>query len=102
MGFFDTMQVYGLGIVTVIVFMVNIIVELTKNTSFLKSIPTTLYTIVLSIVLTCLTYTIGIELLDLPFVWYELVLSFLAGFPIAYVAMFGWEKISELWNRTKR
>lgn len=31
--------------------------------------------------------------------WYMILAAIIAGFIVAFVAMYGWEKLSELWTR---
>jgi len=102
MTFIEIIQLYGLGILSALVFLVTLIVEITKNLGFFKKIPTDAYTVVLSVLLTTVAYFVLNGVLDRTLIWYELLLSVLAGFPVAYIAMFGWEKLSELWNRFKK
>lgn len=102
MTFMELIQFYGLGILSVLVFAVTIIIEVTKNISFFKKIPTDAYTLILSVLLTTVAYFVINGVLNTTLIWYELVLSIFAGFPVAYIAMFGWEKLSELWNRFKK
>lgn len=99
MTFFEVVQLYGMGLLSALTFMVNIIVELTKNVGILKKVPTDAYTIVLSVALTCVSYFIIIGNLGVAVVWYEIVLAILAGFPIAYISMYGWEKMNSIWQR---
>lgn len=102
MSFFEALQVFGIAAVAVLAFIVNLIVELTKNAAVIKKMPTSLYATLVSVVLSGAAYFVAIGILKVPFVWYELILSFIIGFPVAYVAMFGWEKLSELWKRFKK
>lgn len=102
MSFFSAMQSYGLGILAILTFLVNMIVELTKNIGVLKKVPTSAYTMIVSVMLTTIAYFVIIGVISVGFVWYELALSIFAGFPVAYIAMFGWEKLSELWSRFKK
>jgi len=34
--------------------------------------------------------------------WYMIAASIIAGFFVAFVAMFGWDKMSEIYNRVKK
>lgn len=35
-------------------------------------------------------------------IWYMILAAILAGFSVAFVAMYGWEKFAELWSRFKK
>lgn len=102
MSFFEALQVFGIAAVAVLAFVVNLIVELTKNAAVIKKIPTSLYATIVSVMLSAVAYFVAIGILKVLFVWYELILSFIIGFPVAYVAMYGWEKLNELWSRFKK
>lgn len=102
MSFFEALQVFGIAAVAVLAFLVNLVVELTKNAAGIKKLPTSLYATLVSVVLSGAAYFVAIGILKAPFVWYEMLLSFIIGFPVAYVAMYGWEKLHELWNRFKK
>ena len=102
MSFFEAIQIFGIIAVAVLAFLVNVVVELTKSAPGIKRMPTSLYTVIVSVLLSGAAYFVAIGLLNTSFVWYELTLCVVSGFPIAYIAMFGWEKFNELWNRFKK
>lgn len=102
MSFVDIVAAYGLGALAIMAFMVNIIVELTKNLGILKKVPTSAYAILVSLVLTVIVYFAIIGSFSLGVVWYEFVLTVFSGFITAYIAMFGWSKLNEIWLRFKR
>ena len=90
-----------LGITGVLVFVVQVVVEVIKRLPVINRVPTNIVVLVLSIGATvgCLcgykTYIEGTSL------WYEYVLAVAGGFIVAYIAMFGWGKLKELWERCK-
>lgn len=88
-------------IVGILAFVVSVIIEVIKNVSFLKNIPTDLVVIVLSEVLTVLSFLAYMSYNSIAVTWYLAVGSFIAGFFVAFVAMYGWDKITELYNRFK-
>lgn len=88
-------------IVGILAFVVSVIIEVIKNVSFLKNIPTDLVVIVLSEVLTVLSFLAYMSYNSVAVTWYLAVGSFIAGFFVAFVAMYGWDKITELYNRFK-
>ena len=88
-------------IVGILAFVVSVIIEVIKNVSFLKKIPTDLVVIVLSEVLTVLSFLAYMSYNSIAVTWYLAVGSFIAGFFVAFVAMYGWDKITELYNRFK-
>lgn len=86
----------------VLVFVVNVVVEVTKNLWPLDQVHTNYYVTGLSIVLTVLSYFIYISYTSSKFIWYYLLTAILCGFIVAYLAMFGWEKLIKLWQDSQK
>lgn len=87
--------------VAVLAFVVSVMTEVIKNVGFMKKIPTNLVVIVLSMVLTLVAFFAYAQYSSLAIVWYLVLAAFIAGFFVSFVAMYGWDKISELWSRFK-
>ena len=88
-----------LGMVGALAFMLNIIVEITKDIGFLKRIPTTAYVLILSRILCVLAYLAYVSYMSLKVYWYMLFFVVMGSFVVSYVATYGWDKMFELWNR---
>lgn len=89
-----------LGILTVLAFIVNIIVQLTKE---LVPMPTKLWTIIVSIVVTVIcTYIVGGCYEFIEFTPATVLLSIVGAFIVAYVAMYGFDTFKELWEKFKK
>lgn len=86
----------------IIVFLVNTIVEVTKNARPLDEIHTSYYATALSVVFTVIGYFAYLGYFKLPFIWYYFVGAVILGFIAAYLAMFGWEKLISLWEQSKK
>lgn len=86
----------------ILVFAVNVIVEVTKNLYPLDQVRTNYYVTGLSIVLTVLSYFIYLSYTSSKFVWYYLIAAIFLGFLVAYVAMLGWEKLIKLWQDSNK
>lgn len=86
----------------ILVFLVNVIVEVTKNIYPLDQMHTNYYVTGLSIVLTVLSYFMYVSYAGTPFVWYYLVVAVIMGFLVAYIAMLGWDKLIKLWQQSKK
>lgn len=78
---------------------VTMIVEVVKR--LLPKIPTDLVVFVVSIALTVLALYIYAAIMEITVMWYYAVGAVTVGFGVAYAAMFGWEKFTELWSRMK-
>lgn len=89
-------------ILGILVFAVNVIVEVTKNLCPLDKVHTNYYVTGLSIVLTVLSYFIYLSYTSSKFIWYYFVAVIMAGFIVAYLAMFGWEKLIKLWQDSQK
>ncbi|MBQ2444362.1 MAG: ribonuclease [Clostridia bacterium] len=82
-------------------FTVSVITQVTKETGIMKSVPTSLQVTVLSVflsILYCLAYA---SYNSVEVRWYMIAGSVVGGFIVAFVAMFGWEKLYELYSRFK-
>lgn len=90
-----------LTVIGLLAFIVSIITEVTKGLGFLKRIPTDLQVIVLSIILCIFAYFGYISYFVLAIRWYFLVGCIVAAFIVAFVAMYGWNKLSILYLRFK-
>lgn len=80
-------------------FMVSVIVEVLKNVGVFKYIPTDIVVVILAVILTVIAYVAYIQYIGQFIVWYMMVAAVIAGFVVAFIAMFGWEKATELWQR---
>lgn len=86
----------------VLVFLVNLIVEVTKNVWPLNNVHTNYYVTALSIILTVLTYFIYLSYSASKFIWYYLVAAIVLGFVVSYLSMFGWDKLIRLWQESQK
>ena len=102
MTFVELLSTYGAGILAGLAFLVSLVVELTKNVWFLKNIPTSAYTVFVGVLVTAIAYFIALGVASFSFKWYELAIAILAGFPVSYIAMYGWETLTDVWNRYKK
>lgn len=93
------MAIAALGMLA---FLVSVITQVTKEIGVLKKIHTSLQVTVLSVVLTVVAYFAYISYSGTVISWYMIVGAIICGFVVAFVAMFGWEKLYELYNRFKK
>lgn len=80
-------------------FLVSVITEVFKNVGVFKKIPTDLFVIVLSVAMTVTVYIAYMDYIHQSILWYMILAAILAGLLVAFVAMYGWEKLSELFKR---
>lgn len=88
-------------LVGILAFVVSMIVEVTKGLPWMKKVPTDLEVIVLAVLLTMLAFFAYMSYMSLAVTWYLVVGAIIAGFFVAFVAMFGWEKLTTLYKRFK-
>ena len=88
-----------LAVVGALAFMVSIITQVFKGVGVLSKVPTDILVFVLSIGLTVIAFVAYMQYIHMAIVWYMVVAAIMAGFIVAFVAMYGWEKFSELWKR---
>lgn len=88
-----------LAVVGALAFIVSIITQVFKGVSVLSKVPTDILVFVLSIGLTVIAFVAYMQYIEQIIVWYMVIAAIMAGFIVAFVAMYGWEKFSELWKR---
>jgi hypothetical protein len=80
-------------------FLVSVITEVTKGIGVMKKIPTDVQVIVLSIVVCLVAYLAYISYFNIEIQWYYIAGCFVIAFIVAFVAMYGWEKLNLLYKR---
>lgn len=91
-----------LAIIGALAFMVSVITQVFKGVGVLAKIPTDILVLVLSIGITVTAFVAYMQYIQQTILWYMILAAILAGFLVAFVAMYGWEKFAELWNRFKK
>ena len=86
----------------ILAFCVSVITEVFKGVGFLAKIPTDALVFVLSIGITVVAFVAYMQYIQQTILWYMILAAIMAGFLVAFVAMYGWEKTSELWLRFKK
>lgn len=90
------------AVIGALAFMVSIITQVFKGVGVLSKVPTDILVLVLSIGLTIVAFVAYMQYIQQAILWYMIIAAIMAGFIVAFVAMFGWEKLSELWKRFSR
>lgn len=91
-----------LAVIGALAFIVSVITQVFKGVGVLAKIPTDILVFVLSIGMTVTAFVAYMQYIQQTILWYMILAAILAGFLVAFVAMYGWEKFAELWNRFKR
>ena len=92
---------YGLALIGGLAFLVSIIVQVIKELPGLKNIPTSIVALAASLILCPVALIVLCTYMKIVIMWYYVFASFLAAFVVYLVATGGWEKIKEIWDRTK-
>lgn len=88
-----------LAVIGAIAFIVSVITQVIKGVGVFEKIPTDGLVLVLSIGITVAAFVAYMQYLHMTILWYMVLAAIMAGFVVAFVAMYGWEKLSELWKR---
>lgn len=89
-------------VIGILALTVSVIVQVIKNVKFLANVPTELVVIILSVALSVAAYFAYAVMTNLIIVWYYVVGTVIGGFFVAFIAMYGWDKLTELIERFKK
>lgn len=82
-------------------FIVSAITQVIKDMPGLKKIQTNVVALVVSLIICPVAVIIACQYFKIVITWYYIFGSFIAAFIVYLVSTGGWEKVSEMWNRTK-
>ena len=82
-------------------FLVSVITQVIKDMPFLKKIQTNVVALVVSLIICPIAVIIACQYFKIVITWYYIFGSFIAAFIVYLVSTGGWDKVSEMWNRTK-
>lgn len=92
---------YALTAVGVMAFIVSIITQVIKEMPPLKKIQTNVVALAVSLILCPIATIIACQYFKIVVEWYYIFASFIAAFIVYLVSTGGWERVSEIWSRTK-
>lgn len=92
---------YLLIAIGLMAFLVSAITQVIKSWPGLDKLPTQAVVIVLSLILCPAVFIALMAWLHHPIVWYTVFACMIAAFIVALVALDGWERVTEIWKRTK-
>lgn len=90
-----------LMVIGVLAFLVAVIVQVIKELPGLQRIPTSAVALVVSVILCLLAVLIVCQYLGFAVIWYYPVAALIMAFIVYLVATGGWERVSDIWARTK-
>lgn len=91
-----------LAVIGILAFCVSVITQVFKGVGVLSKIPTDALVFVLSIGITVAAFVAYMQYTNMAILWYMVLAAIMAGFIVAFVAMYGWEKLTELWKRMSK
>ncbi len=92
---------YALMVVGVLAFIVSMITQVIKDMPFLKRVQTNVVALAVSLILCPVAVVIACQYFKIVIEWYYVFASFIAAFIVYLVSTGGWEKVTEMWSRTK-
>lgn len=92
---------YALALIGILAFIVSTIVQVVKDLPELKNIQTSIVALVASLILCPVALMILCTYYRATITWYYIVASIIAAFIVYLVATGGWERVKEIWERTK-
>ena len=92
---------YALTAGGVMAFIVSIITQVSKEMPLLKKIQTNVVALAVSLILCPIATIIACQYFKIVVEWYYVFASFIAAFIVYLVSTGGWERVSEMWSRTK-
>ena len=88
-----------LAVIGLLAFMVSVVTQVFKGVGALSKVPTDLLVFLLSIGITVTAFIAYMQYIQHVIIWYMILAAIMAGFVVAFIAMYGCEKLSELWKR---
>jgi len=83
-------------------FVVSLVVEVTKELPGIINVPTKLWTMIVSLVISLLLYFAVASYFVWAITWYFVFAVIIASFMVSFIATYGWESFNELYNRFKK
>ena len=82
-------------------FLTSMITQVIKEMPFLKKLPTNVVVLAVALTLCPLAVIIACQYFKIVILWYYVFASFIAAFIVYLVSTGGWERVTEMWGRTK-
>ena len=92
---------YALIAIGVLAFLTSIITQVIKEMPGLKNIQTNAVALVIALILCPLAVVILCIYLQIAIMWYYIIGAVIAAFIVYLVATGGWDRVKEMWDRTK-
>ena len=87
--------------VGIMAFLVSAITQVIKDLPMLTQIPTSIVVLAVSLILCPMAVVVACQYYKIVIEWYYIIASLIAAFIVYLVATGGWERVTEIWTRTK-
>ncbi len=92
---------YVLAGIGVLAFFVSVVVQVIKEMPGLKKIQTNVVALAAALIITPVAVIILCMYFNVVITWYYVFASIMAAFIVYLVSTGGWERVKEMWNRSK-
>ena len=92
---------YALTALGLLAFLVSGVTQVIKEMPGLKNLPTAAVALTISVILCPIAVVVACRYFNVVITWYYVFASFIAAFIVYLVATGGWERVTEIWSRTK-
>ena len=92
---------YALMAIGVLAFFVSLVTQVIKEMPFLRVVQTNVVALTVAMILCPVAVIMACQYFNIVITWYYIFASFIAAFIVYLVSTGGWEKVVEMWNRTK-
>lgn len=82
-------------------FLVSAVTQIIKELPVFKEIPTAVLVFALAMILCPSSFLAMMAWMEHPVEWYMIFACMMAAFIVALVALDGWERVKNIWDRTK-
>lgn len=87
------------GIIGMLAFVVSLITQLLKDLPGIEKVPTKLFVIIVSLIVTLAALFMYVAFAGLQLLWYYVLLAIFAALVVAFIAIYGWDTFKELKDR---
>ena len=92
---------YALMAVGVAAFLVSCVTKVIKDLPWLTLVPTSVVALIVSMILCPVAVIVACQYYKIVIEWYYIFASFVAAFIVYLVSTGGWERLKDIWDRTK-
>lgn len=88
-----------LALIGALAALVMIVTETIKDLWVVSRVPTKLTALIVSLVVVAGAMTVYLNMADIAFQWWYLVVAFFAAFIVGYLSTNSWDTLYEIWQR---